>query len=160
MNEVRIPYKPNKIIMILAIAFFGACAGFMADIAANNDRGLILNRVIELSPQNATIFYWVIASASMVFVVVGFFALVKSFFTNREIVITETSITSPKSALSKLDVTVNFSDISNVTIQTIQRTRILNIKYSGGKLSILNSMLPNKAAFEELVSQVQARVNG
>lgn len=60
MNEVRIPYMPNKTIFILAIFFFLACAGVMGNVAASNDRGLILNRIIEFSPQGAAIFYWVI----------------------------------------------------------------------------------------------------
>ncbi len=160
MNEVRIPYKPNKFMFLLVVAFFGACAGIMGNVAITNDKGLILNRVFEFSPQGATIFYWVITGLSLVFVLVGLLALAKSVTTKREIVISETSLTSPKSIYSKIDVTVNFSDITNVTLQTIQKTKILNIEYLGGKLSIPNSMLPNKQAFEELVSLLQTRVNG
>jgi hypothetical protein len=160
MNEVRIPYKPNKIIFILAIAFFGVCAGIMGNVAVTNDRGLILNRIFQFSPKGATIFYWVIAGVALAFVLVGLLSLARSIVSTREIVITETSVTSPKSGFSKLDVTVNFSDITNVSLQTIQKTKILNIEYRGGKLSIPNSMLPNKKEFEELISQLQTRVNG
>jgi len=77
-----------------------------------------------------------------------------------EIVITNESITSPKSGFSKQNVTVNFSDITGINMQTIQKTKILNIQHLGGKLSIPNSMLPSKALFEELVSQLQTRANG
>ncbi len=160
MSEVRIPYKPNKIIFLLAIAFFGVCAGIMGNVAASNDRGLILNGIIEFSPQGATIFYWVISFLALAFVLVGIFALVKSMFSKREIVITNDSITSPKSGFSKQNITVNFSDITGISMQTIQKTKILNIEYPGGKLSIPNSMLPSKASFEELVSQLQKRANG
>ncbi|HAS6997775.1 TPA: hypothetical protein I7280_23385 [Vibrio parahaemolyticus] len=160
MNEVRIPYKPNKIVFILAIAFFAACAGFMGNIALTNDRGLILNRIIEFSPLGATNLYWAVTIAALSFVLVGTLALIKSMFSNREIVITNESISSPKSGFSKQDVTVNFSDITGVNMQTIQKTKILNIEHLGGRLSIPNSMLPNKASFEELVSQLQSRVNG
>ncbi len=159
MNEVRIPYKPNKIIFLLVVAFFGACAGIMGNVAATNDRGLILNRIFELSSQGATIFYWVITGSALVFILVALFALAKSITSKREIVISKTSLTSPKSGFSKIDVTVNFSDITNVTLQTVQKTKILNIEYIGGKLSIPNSMLPNKQAFEELVSLLEARVD-
>ncbi len=160
MNEVRIPYKPNKILFILAIGFFGACAGFMGNIAITNDRGLVLNRIFEFSTQGASIFYWVITVIALAFVLVGIIALIKSFTSKREIIISDTSITSPKSGFSKLDITVNFSDVTDVTIQTVQKTKILNIDHLDGRLSIPNSMLPNKQAFEELVSHIQVKLNG
>lgn len=159
MNEVCIPYKPNKTIFLSAVVFFGVCAGVMGNVAITNEKGLILNRIFEFSPQGATLFYWVITGTALMFVLVGLLALAKSVATKRQIVISETSITSPKSGFSKIDVTVNFSDITSVTLQTIQKTEILNIEYLGGKLSIPNSMLPNKQAFEKLISLLQAKVN-
>jgi len=159
MNEVRIPYKPNKIIFILTIVFFGVCSVVMVNAAATNNRGLILNRIIEFSPQGATMFYWVIAAAALAFVLFGLLALVKSMKSKREIVITNDSITSPKSGFSKRSITVRFSDIIGIHMQTIQKTKVLKIEYQGGKLSIPNSMLPNKASFEELVSELRARTN-
>lgn len=160
MNEVRIPYKPKKIGLILGIAFFSVCAAITGNEAASNDRGLVLNRIIEFSPQSVTVFYWVITIISLAFVVLNIFLLVKSGLSKREIVITDDSITSPKSGLSNQLITVDFSDITDINIQTIQKTKILNIEYLGGKLSIPKDMLPSKASFEELVSQLQNRANG
>ncbi len=37
----------------------------MGNVALTDDRGLILNRIIEFSPQGATIFYWVVAIAAL-----------------------------------------------------------------------------------------------
>ena len=45
MNEVHIPYKPNKTIFVLSVAFFAACAGIMGNVAFTNDKGLTLNRI-------------------------------------------------------------------------------------------------------------------
>ena len=158
MKEVRIAYKPNKAVFLLAVAFFGVCAGVMGNVAMTNDRGLVLNRILEFSPRGATIFYWVITGASLMFVLVGIWALAKSVTMKREIVVSETSLTSPKSGFSKVDVTVDFSDVTNVSLQTVQKTKILNIDHAGGRLSIPNSMLPDKRAFQELVLVLQARV--
>lgn len=132
----------------------------MGNVALNNDRGLILNRVIELSQQSATIFYWVITFAALVFVLAGLMILITSLTSNREIIITASSITAPKNGFSKLSITVNYVDITNINTQIVQKTKILNIVHRNGKLSIANSILPNKAAFEELVSQLQIKVNG
>ena len=160
MNEVRIPYKPNKILFLLVIVFFGACTAVIGNIAITNDRGLVLFRILEFSVQEASIFFWVITVIALAFVLVGVAALIKSFTSKREIIISDTFITSPKSGFSKLDITVKFSDVTNVTMQTVEKTKILNIDYIDGRLSIPNSMLPNKQAFEELVSHIQVKLNG
>jgi hypothetical protein len=159
MDEIRLPYKPNKTIFVMVVLFFGLCAAVLANVALANDRGLVLARVIELSPQNATIFYWALTGAAVLFVLLGIITLVKSITSNREIVITENTITLPKHNFSKIDVSVKLSDITNLTMQNIQGTKILNIEYLGGKISVSNRMLPNKQAFEGLVSQLQARTN-
>ena len=146
--------------MIFVIVFFGACTFFMGNEAATNEQGLILNGIIEFSTKGATIFYWAIAASSLAFVVLGFLLLIISISSKREIVITEDSITSPKSGLSKQNITVHFSDITGMYIQTVNKTKILNIEHHYGKLSIASSMLPSKTQFDELVSLIQARVNG
>lgn len=159
MNEIRIPYKPNKIIFIVIITFFAICAYLIGNIASTNDSGIIINRIFEFSIQNTTIFYWIMSGASSLFVVTGVFVLIKSIVSDREIVISETSITSPKSGFSKLDIMVNFSDITNITIQTIQKTKILNIEHTNGKLSIPNNMLPSNQVFEELFLKLNSKIN-
>jgi len=60
--------------------------------------------------------------------------------------------------MSNQDVTVQYSDISNITVQSVPGSKFLQIVHPGGKLSIPNSMLPNKAAFEELISTVETKL--
>lgn len=160
MNEVRIPYRPKKLVSIAGIIFFGLGAGFMGYVASSNEEGLILFSIFEFSVENATIFLWVILGALFIFVGIGVIALEKSFFSKREIVITNECITSPKSSSSKINITVNFSDIIGITIQTVQKSRTINIAHTDGTLSIPNTMLPNKKVFEDLFEQIQNRTNG
>jgi len=160
MNEVRIPYTPNRLIFISAILFFGLCAGGMGYVAFTNEQGLILNRIFEFSVEGASIFYWVVSSTSLIFVLAGILVLAKSFTAEREIVISEEHITSPKSGFSKKSIVVKYKDIISITIQTVQKTKIINIVHKGGKLSIPNTMLPNKQAYESLLNQLQSRING
>ena len=56
---------------ILAVLFFGACAVFFYFKATNNDRGLIINGIIELGPESADWFYAILGLASGAFVAVG-----------------------------------------------------------------------------------------
>jgi hypothetical protein len=123
MNEIRIPYKVNKIIFILAIVIFGVGAVYMGDIAITNSRGLIVNRILEFSTQGATIIYWVMAGVSSAIAIVGGFGLIKSFVSKREIVISSNSITSPKNGFSKIDVTVNFQILQRLLCKSFKRTK-------------------------------------
>ncbi|MEM7281096.1 MAG: hypothetical protein AAF438_05670 [Pseudomonadota bacterium] len=160
MSEIRFRYKPKLTIFILAVVFFGVCAGLMARAAIINDRGLVLNRIIDMSTQSATIFYWVITAASLGFVVMGLAALLKSRSSNREIILTDSSITAPKNLFSKVDLTVSFDSVTDFHVQSISKTRLLNIEYVGGKLSIPDNMLPSKSEFDELLAQFKLRLNG
>ncbi len=60
---LRRPYRD----LVLAFVLFGACAVFFYVRASNNDRGLILNGVIEMGPEGADWFYAImgILSAAM-----------------------------------------------------------------------------------------------
>lgn len=159
MREVRFDYKLRAKIFLMAVAFFGVGAGVMANVAATNKQGLIINRIIDFSPQSATMVYWLVAAVSLAFVILAVYLMANGMLTKRVIVITDDSITSPKSGLSNQYITIRFSDIIDINIQTIQKSKIIIIDHPGGRLSISNSMLPNNASFEKLVYQLQARMN-
>ena len=158
MNDVRFPYKPKSFVLLLSSTFFVACASISGYIALTNDRGLILNNIFEFSTEGATIFYWCLTATSCVFVIIGAIALYSGLTTKKEIVLTDNKIMSPKSGISNKIVSILYSEITDVNIQSVQKQRFLNILHSGGTLSIPQSMLTNKQAFEELTSLVAVRV--
>jgi hypothetical protein len=160
MNEIRFPYKPKIVALLVSIAFFVGCGSILANVALNNSRGLILNGIVELSADGATIFYWCLTVASGIFVLVGAIAICFGLATKREIIFTRDGITSPKGGVSTKIISVSFSEITDLNIQSVQKQRFLNIFHRGGKLTISQSMLPDKQAFDELVSLVAARVDG
>ena len=78
---LRRPYAEG----VLAIVLFGACAVFFYYKATNNDRGLILNGLIEMGPEAADWFYAVLGLLSGAFVVAGLLGVwrisqIKNFF--------------------------------------------------------------------------------
>ncbi len=160
MTEVRFTYKPRITVFLFSGLFFVGCALVLAHIARTNDRGLVLNRIIEFSEEGASIFYWSLAAASGVFVVLATMALYSSLTLKREVILTEDRITAPKSGMSKKLVAIRFAEITDVNIQSVQSQKFLNIVHEGGKLTIPQSMLPNKEVFEELTGLVTEKVNG
>jgi hypothetical protein len=144
--------------MALASAFFGAIAFFMGREATLNDRGLVINGLIHLGPSGATIFYWCIAAIGAAFVAIGVPALLVGLFSSRRITLTATEISAPKFGFSRAATVVKLANIQHMRVQVVQKQRFLNLLHTNGKLTINESFLPSRAAFEELCAAIASRV--
>src|SRR5262249_39049867 len=69
--EREYEYKPKWTGLLACGGFFALCALLVAHRAYRNDRGLIINGIIELSPDNATLFYWALCALSIGFVLLS-----------------------------------------------------------------------------------------
>ncbi|WP_158681376.1 hypothetical protein [Pseudoalteromonas sp. T1lg88] len=159
MSEIRYPYKPKLFVAILCILFFGIFSYFTGQVASENDRGLILNRVIEFSATGASIFYWAITGLFGVLSILGAVLLFKGVTSKNELVLTDEYIQAPKSGISNKIVTVKYENIENITEQKVQKNLFLNIFHDGGKLTLVSSVLPKKEDFEYVKSHIVSRIN-
>ncbi len=147
-------YRPKWTIIVFCALFFGACALVLGSKADGNDRGLIINGIIELSTENATIFYWVLATLSIGFVVAAGFLAVVRLTVHQRIGLVETSITIPRSRWSSDEVVVPFGEIVELSASEVSGQRFLKITYKGGKFTLTASMLPKKEDFDEICAVV------
>ena len=159
MSDMRFPYQPKFVILSLSVVFFVLCGVLLGNVALTNDKGLILNGIVEFSTEGATTFYWWLVFGSGLFVVLGSIIVLSGLMKKREIVLTETQISAPKNGLSSKIVAVTFSNIVDVSILAVQGQEFLNIQHRDGKLVIPRNMLPTKQAFEELAGSLVTRVN-
>ncbi|MGK6353688.1 hypothetical protein ACMGDH_00510 [Sphingomonas sp. DT-207] len=143
--------------MALAGLFFAGCAATLGNTASGNDRGLILNGVITLSPDNATTFYWVLTGISGLFVLAALIGLVRAFGAMQEVVLDAHAITAPKSAFGNALSIVPLSTITDLQIMQIKSQRLLIIRHNAGKLTINRSMLPSHDDFDTLVTAIDER---
>ena len=166
MKELRFSYRLHITVFLLRIIFFGISALGIGYIAHHNISGLTLKPLFELSVNETNILYWSIAISSAIFVIVStshlINALTQGLFRclifNKEVVLTETSISSPESLVSKNIVTIKYSDIFDLNVQTVGKKHFLNIFHANDKLTIPDYALPNKRAFEQLVNFVSRKV--
>ena len=152
--ERQYDYRPKWTIIVLCALFFGACALVLGAKAHENDRGLIINGIIELEPGGATIFYWVLAALSIGFVVAAGFLAIVRLTLHQRIGLTETCITIPRSRWSSEEVAVPFGEIVDLSTSQVSGQRFLNIVYNGGKFTLTASMLPRKEDFDEICAAV------
>lgn len=158
METLNHSYRPKAWAMALASVFFGSCALFMGHEAIVNNRGLIIDGIIHLSPAGATVFYWCVAAVSGAFVAVGIPAFFVGLLSNQRIILTATEISAPRFSFSRAPTVVKLADVQDINLQVVQKQRFLNIYHRNGKLTITESHLPNRAAFEELCAAIRSRV--
>lgn len=158
METLRFEYRPKPLTMALAALFFAACGAFMAHEAANNDRGLILNGVIELSARGATIFFVCLVVLSAAFVAGGVAGVIAGFVRPSYVTLTASELSAPRSPFSRRPTIIPLADVQGLELQQVQGQRFLNVRHRGGKLSINRAFLPDATAFDALCEALAARV--
>ena len=157
METLRYDYKPRAYVMVLSGLLFTGFGILLGKEASENDRGLILNGVIELGPRDATTFYWVLTALCGAFVLIALVGLARALGAPHEVVLDRTAITAPKAALARRVVTVPFAAITDLQIVELRSQKMLTIHHRDGKLTLARAMLPSRAAFEEIVRELDTR---
>ena len=152
--EREYDYRPGLAVVLLSGIFFAACALVLGARAYTNDRGLVINGIIELSPGSATVFYCVLTGFSVGFVAAAAVLAGTQLTLHQRIAYTETCLILPRSRWSAEEVTVPFSDILSYSAREIYGQRMLTIVYKGGKFTVGASMLPSTEAFDEICKVV------
>lgn len=152
------PYKFKASVALMGLLFFGFCAFVFSYLALHNDRGLVINRIIQLETGGATIVYWLLFVLAMPFILLSFLILWKGLSNKREILLNDHGITAPKKGLSQKNLTIPYQEISELIIEECQAQYCLKIISNTQKLSIPAIMLPSKVEFEDLVAELNRRI--
>lgn len=156
LREFR--YKPRWAIIFSAGTFFGLCTAVAVWAAVTNDRGLIINGIIELSPNGATIFWWCVAAASMAFVLGAGFLIYSRLTTNHRIALTPSCLLVPLPRHSREEAFIPFAEVTQIQPQDVNGARFLTLYYSGMRFTLVESWMPSKSDFEELSKIIHERV--
>src|SRR5262249_9801549 len=144
MHILRYRYRPKAVTMLFVVL---GCAGFAylgANMAQANQRGITFYHLISLSPENATIFLWILAAMFALAAVAGAFGFLLSLINPRELVLTETELHAPPGTLmpgkSKV---VRLSDISGLKLVDVRGYRGLYAFHPHGKVMINETYMPH-----------------
>jgi hypothetical protein len=157
MNNTSYSYKLNIGLALAVLLLFGGSTFFFAYIAMHNDVGLVINRLIHLSPTAATILYSLLSILSSLLVVGIVLVIIQSIGKKRFVLLTHESITAPKKGISYQLTTIPYHEIIAVQVDKISGTRFLRISSHHQKLVIPNSML-SKKDFDELINDLSKRI--
>lgn len=156
--EREYEYKPSWIGIILIGGLFALSSAFLVSKAVHNDRGLIINGIIRLGPEAATVFYWFLATFAT-----GMVALVASQVYRRlvyqpRLAFGPKAMMMPASTWSAEESEIAYRDIRELSVVSGSGQRFLYVTHIGGKRRIAASMLPSKAAFDDIHELLAAKV--
>lgn len=148
----EIPYRPSLGKPLLAMVFFGVCAVIMAHEAQTNDRGVVLNGLVELSTSGATVFYWVICGLSLGLVATALFFGLPQLLIPRRIVLEPDAITIPGWGFSRKHYRIPREEVRGVHLSSYQKIRMLKIIHVGGSKTINSSMMPHDGDMDTVLA--------
>lgn len=151
-------YKAKPAPVIGAILFFGLGGWFMNETAKTNQRGLIIEHLIHLSPEQATLFYHGIALLSLGFVLLALF-VIPQLFIHRELVLEHDAAILPVGFFSKRQQRIPLDSIHDVRITTVRKKyTFVTIYHDAGKTKINGSMLPNAGDIDLVLRWLAERI--
>lgn len=153
---LRRPYREG----VLAIVLFGACAVFFYYKATNNDRGLILNGLIEMGPEAADWFYAILGLLSGAFVVAGLLGVWRiSQIKNFLIDLGRKEMTFPAAPVYRAPVvTVPYDRIDAVEIIGQGSTAFVTIREGAQAYSIPSRWIAEGWTAQQILEEVITRV--
>lgn len=152
--------RPSPWVMLLCGLFFGAGTAVLAWKAQTNDRGLILNGLIEFSQNGATIFYWVLAVVSALFVVTAAWTIFTTLVHGvPDVTLSNESISFPVGFPVKRAMTLPLSQIENLSRAEVNGQRFLMLHSAGKKHHISLNWLESKEAGQRLEEELRRRLS-
>jgi hypothetical protein len=156
VKEFNYGIRPLK--MLLPMLMFGACAAFFFREALTNDRGLIINGIFRMDAGQGTIFYYVMAGLSAMFVIGAAAGMISGLSAKKKLVIFSDGLEIP---IRKEKVRLYFSNIASVQMLDIYKTRIIElVTKENRKYSILDSALGTKAEMDEVFKLISDGTGG
>jgi hypothetical protein len=151
-------YQPRWGIIIAAAVFFTACGLLIRSEAASNDRGLVINGIIELSRERATIFYWVLSWMSFAFVALAAVMLVVRILNPQKVVLSSDGVYAPRWAWSRQPTFIRYADVISMSTYSVSGQEFLKVVHARGKHNLAASMFKSKSSFEDFREELARRL--
>lgn len=145
---------------LLALVMFGGCAAFFYFKAVNNDRGLILNGLIEMGPEGADWFYGVMGFLSAGLALMGLLGVWRiSQIKHFQIDLGRKDMTLPVGPLFRAPVvTVPYDRIDSVELLGEGEKATVIIREGDQAYSISGRWIADGWAAQQILEEVIARV--
>ena len=157
-TTLRFAYKKSPFLSCIGVLLGFCGAAYFYQFAASNTTPYTTKYGFEMSPEQTTMALYAIALGCVFISINSFLMLLRAVTTKQEVVLSETDISAPKSALSKTPTVVAYARINSVKIKSSQGQKMLEIHHSDGKLTIIRQMCRNGREFKKIHEALTARL--
>jgi hypothetical protein len=148
------PYRVRWWPVLLIIGFFGLATAMFVHKGFTNTRGVIINHLIELGPDGATIFFWGLAAASALFVALGTGLAAQRLLWPMRVGFTAEGLVVPTSQLSRTEFVIPYETIRRVSVVKRGSMRFINLSHDGGVYTINGIRLPSDAVLFTVADRI------
>jgi hypothetical protein len=143
----KFPYNPRLAISLACIGFFAACSAILTHEAQTNNRGLLIDYVISLDAHGATVFYWILATFAVLFVLTGLGLIVRRFTAPKMLELQADSLVLPHGFFQSRTTRIHYSEITSLYEQRLSRQTLLRLTTRQGMFSLVAALLPNREIY-------------
>lgn len=150
-------YRPQWGVLIASGLICGIGGYFFQAEAASNDRGLIINGIIELSTSGATTFYLVFSWLLFALVTPVAFLLIARLLNPQTLVLADDGLYLPKRPWSREPTLIRYGDIRGVLAYEINGQQLLDITHAGGVQHVPRALFESAQEFDEFTRELARR---
>ncbi|MFC4257644.1 hypothetical protein ACFOZ5_01225 [Marinobacter lacisalsi] len=157
MDTLKVKYQPRIGLFLIGFIVLLAMSIFVLFAAQQPTHSHVIGRVISRLDLDAGLVLTVLGWVGIAFSIAAAGA---AYWTKtlgeRYVEIGAGTIRTPASNLSKNLLEIPVSDVQNVSMQSIQSTRIITLQHAKGKVEFTSMMFPEKGAFNALFEALNA----
>ena len=155
-DERSYVYQRTWSAIAFSAALFAVAAAILAYGAVHDHRGMTIDSVITLSPDQATDYAWLLTVVSLAFLAGALWEAGRRLTGKpRLLILTKTAVLIPRwRGVQSID----YAAIQGVGVMRFRRTTFLMVRCAGGaKGRIFLARVPSTAAFHEVLALLKAR---
>ncbi len=153
-------YKISKTQLIILVIIVSALPLLLAYIATDNQKGLRLFRIVTLSPNDATLFYWCIAILCALVALATFFLVFTSLRHPKQVELYATHANLPKASMFGGQLNIPYESITNISRKKLSETQEMVVITSAvGESRLVASQFKGFLGYQDFLSALSAKIS-
>lgn len=141
--------------MLLCGGLFAAAMAFFIYLGITNHKELLINNWLHFSVTGASIFYWVMAGLSSLFVIAAILAL-GSRNSKHSLCLQTNGLSLPQGFMLRKTVFLPYQEITDIQLQHVSGQRFIKLFMANQKTYSINvSFLASKARYAEFITALE-----
>ena len=159
MAAMTFQYRPKMLKSFLTLALFAGLGAFFVYKAQTWDpnTGMIINGVMELSPSQAPMLWWVFAGLSLALFAFGALGLGHRLLnSDKQLELTDDHLQIPGTLFGSTK-QIPWAAIAELRLQDIRGTKLLTLRTADGTKAVIHNQFLTDEDFDTVVGEVTSR---